>query len=283
MAKEDYTVTFWGVRGSRPVPGPQTIKYGGNTPCVQVQIGEKLIILDAGTGICNLGDKLQQMNAGRPITGDIFITHTHWDHIQGFPFFIPAFQNGNAFSLHGAGTMDLTFANLMRGQMIFPHFPIQLEEMASHIDFLELTPGETVKLGEEITVQTFQNNHPNGGLSFRIEHAGIACCYVTDTEHAPDFDELLINFIKDADLVIYDANYTDDEYLGNHGKPNRIGWGHSTWQAGIRLVQAAKAQRLALFHHDTRRSDDELADIEQQAQEIFPNCFAAREGMVIAL
>ena len=241
------------------------------------------MILDAGTGICNLGDRLQEEFAGSPIKGDIFITHTHWDHIQGFPFFAPAFVPGNSFAMHGAGTMDLTFANLMHGQMIFPHFPIQLEEMAAHIDFKEIAVGETIELTPEITVRTFQNNHPNGGISYRIEHGGAAVCYITDTEHDPLYDQLLIEFIKNANLVIYDANYTEDEYLGLSGKPNRIGWGHSTWQMGIALVKAANAQQLALFHHDTRRSDDDLLEIEGQAQQLFKSCFAAREGMVVQL
>lgn len=283
MSNLDYTVTIWGARGSRPVPGPDTVQYGGNTPCVQVQIGEHLLIFDAGTGICNLGQHLEKQFGDNPIKGDIFITHTHWDHIQGLPFFLPAFKKGNVFTLYGQGKMNQAFEALMKGQMVYPHFPVQFEDMAASIEFHEVETGKQITLTDGIIIETLQNNHPSGSISYRINYGGHTCCYMTDLEHYSTINYELVEFIGDADLVIYDANYTDGEYLGLNDSPNRIGWGHSTWQEGIKLVQLANAKRLILFHHDANRTDKELEVIEQLAQEIYPDCYAAREGMVIQL
>lgn len=281
MGDSDIKVTFWGVRGSRPVPGPSTVKYGGNTPCVQIQIGERLFIMDAGTGICNLGQQLIKDN--NQIRGEIFITHTHWDHIQGFPFFTPAFIRGNHFVLYGQNKMNLTFANLMRGQMLYPHFPVSLERMGASFDFREVNSGEEIDLGDGIKLRTVHNNHPGDSIAYRLEHGKRACCYITDTEHYSCIDFNLKSFIDGADLVIYDTNFTDDEYMGQDGYNSKIGWGHSTWQEGIKLVQAAGARKLVLFHHATHRTDEDMEEIERKAQERFSDCVAAREGMVISL
>jgi phosphoribosyl 1,2-cyclic phosphodiesterase len=256
------------------------VVFGGNTPCVQVQIGERLIILDAGSGIYHLGQEL--LRAKGRVSGDIFITHTHWDHIHGFPFFAPAFDGENRFVLYGQGKTNATFADLMRHQMTHPHFPVQLNEMGAHIDFVEIDSGETICLGE-IKVSAMHNNHPNGSLSYRVDYGNKSCCYLTDTEHYSCVDPYLKDLIHDADLVIYDSNFTDEEYRGDAGFPPRVGWGHSTWQEGIKLVEAAEAKKLVLFHHAMYRSDQELEAIERQARERYADCLAAREGMVISL
>ena len=275
MAKTDFQVIFWGVRGSIPVPGPDTLKYGGNTSCVQVQIRKRLFIFDAGSGIYSLGREL--IKNGEKLSGDIFITHTHWDHIQGFPFFSPAFIKGNHFRLYGQSKTDATFSELMTGQMAYQHFPVSLDQMGAEIDFRELDSRVHLELGDGISLDTIVNNHPNGGLSYRLDCQGRSCCYVTDTEHYPEIDQELCRFVHNSDLVIYDTHFTDDEY------PNYIGWGHSTWQEGIKLVQAADAKRLVLFHHANFRSDNEMEEIEKQAQARMSSCVAAREGMVINL
>ncbi|MDD3270162.1 MAG: MBL fold metallo-hydrolase [Syntrophomonadaceae bacterium] len=275
MKKSDFEVTFWGVRGSLPIPGPHTVKYGGNTSCVQVQISKRLFILDAGTGIYHLGQHL--LKTRKSVSGDIFITHTHWDHIQGFPFFSPAFIRGNHFTLYGQTKVNSTFADLMKGQMTYQHFPVSLGEMGSTIDFHELDSGIELDLGDDIFLNTIHTNHPNGSLAYRLNYKGRSCCYITDTEHYSCVDPKLKNFIKDADLVIYDSNYTDEEY------PQFVGYGHSTWQEAIKLMEAAGAKKLVLFHHDKGRSDEEMEKVENQARERFPNCIAAREGLVIPL
>lgn len=275
MKKSDFEVTFWGVRGSLPVPGPHTVKYGGNTSCVQVQISKRLFILDAGTGIFHLGQHL--MKTRKNVRGDIFITHTHWDHIQGFPFFSPAFIKGNHFTLYGQTKVNSTFADLMKGQMTYQHFPVSLGEMGSTIEFHELDSGIELDLGDDILLNTIHTNHPNGSLAYRLNYKGRSCCYITDTEHYSCVDPKLKSFVKDADLVIYDSNYSDEEY------PQFVGYGHSTWQEAIKLMEASRAKKLVLFHHDKSRSDDEMEKIENQARECFPNCIAAREGLVIPL
>ncbi len=275
MKKSDFEVTFWGVRGSLPVPGPRTVKYGGNTSCVQVQINKRLFILDAGTGIFHLGQHL--MKTRKSVRGDIFITHTHWDHIQGFPFFSPAFIKGNHFTLYGQTKVNSTFADLMKGQMTYQHFPVSLGEMGSTIEFHELDSGTQVDLGDDISLNTVHTNHPNGSLAYRLNYKGRSCCYVTDTEHYSCVDPKLKNFVQNADLVIYDSNYTDEEY------PQFVGYGHSTWQEAVKLMEAANAKKLVLFHHDKGRSDEEMEKVENQARERFPNCIAAREGLVIPL
>ena len=158
IANVDFTVKFWGVRGSLPVPGPHTVRFGGNTSCVQIQIGERLIILDAGSGIYHLGQELLQR--GGCIRGDIFITHCHWDHIQGFPFFYPGFEVGNHFTVYGPKSGDFTLANQFSGQMAFPYFPIKLQDMGAQFDFREVTANTSLDLGDGILVRAMANNHP---------------------------------------------------------------------------------------------------------------------------
>jgi phosphoribosyl 1,2-cyclic phosphodiesterase len=281
MAKVDYQITFWGVRGSLPVPGSKTIKYGGNTPCVQLQIGDRLFIMDAGTGIYNLGQQL--LTQGKPVCGDIFITHTHWDHIQGFPFFGPAFTKGNCFALYGIRSVNLTFADLMKGQMMYDHCPVSIDEMGASIDFHELNFDMEMQMGDDIILRTLGNNHPGGCLSYRLDHKGRSCCYMTDTEHTGEIKPEVLQFTAGADVVIYDSHFTDNEYAGYAGFPSVKGWGHSTWQEGIKLVKACGAKKLVLFHHATFRSDDDMEVIEREAQLQYPNLVAAREGMVISL
>ncbi|HPF20021.1 MAG TPA: MBL fold metallo-hydrolase [Syntrophomonas sp.] len=281
MTQPDFKVVFWGVRGSIPVPGMQTVRYGGNTSCVQIQIGSRLLIMDAGTGIHKLGQALLQAN--QPINGDIFISHTHWDHIQGFPFFAPAFIKGNAFNLYGQTKVNLNFGDLMRGQMMYEHFPVSLEQMGATITMNELISGMTLDLEDGIQVRTLESNHPGGCLCYRVDHAGRSCCYMTDMEHSPQMDPAMIAFAAQADVLIYDANFTDDEYNGVGGLPSRVGWGHSTWQAGIKLLEAARARQLILFHHSNFHDDDDMDRIEQDARRQYAQVTAAREGMVISL
>ncbi len=272
MPETDFVVTFWGVRGSRPVPGAEVLQYGGNTACVEVLIGSTRIILDAGTGICNLGKQL----LGRGQKAYILISHTHWDHIQGFPFFSPVFVPGNRFTLYGEGKMNVSFSRQMHDLMSDPHFPIQLDKVAAELSFREVTDGSLWYLPQGITIHAARNRHPNGALSFRVEHEGRSLCYMTDTEHQSGVDERLLQIAKGVDLLIYDAQYTDEEYAAG-----KQGWGHSTWREGVKLAAAAGASRLLLFHHDPERRDHELEALERLAQQSFSACLAAREGMVI--
>jgi len=284
MNKDKFKVIFWGVRGSRPVPGKDTIKFGGNTSCVELILGKKILILDAGTGICNLGDYLQQKYKNKTIEADIFISHTHWDHIQGFPFFQPAWKKNNIFNLYGRSNHTKTdIKNLLERQMEPSFFPVSFSEMRAEIKFHYFKKDKIIRPGKDITVKSLYNpHHSETSHLLRIEYDGHSCCYITDFEHSPQFENQLINFIKYTDLLIYDANFTDDEYEGKGNEPALKGWGHSTWQQGIKYARAAGVKKLIFFHHATHRKDDELARIEKKASTDY-NCAAAREGMVISL
>ncbi len=281
MGEIKLKITFWGVRGSRPIPGKDTVIFGGNTSCVAVEAGETLIILDAGTGICNLGNHL--METREKIEAHLFITHLHWDHIHGFPFFTPAQHTPNKLYLYGPKKINRSFANLMQEQMSYPYFPVLFEDLKATLRIKDVSGGDRLEVAEGLFVGTAPNNHPGGCLSYRIDYGGKSCCYVTDTEHYRHIDSTLKNLILDADMIIYDSNFTDAEYEGYDKYDTKVGWGHSTWQEGIKLAQAANVSQLIFFHHATHRTDEELFQIEEEAQGIFKNCRAAVEGSSIIL
>lgn len=244
---------FWGVRGSIATPGPTTVRYGGNTPCLEVRAGGRLVILDCGTGLRGLGNAL--MAEKRPISGDIFFSHMHWDHIQGFPFFTPAFIPGNAFRVYGQNKGDQSVKSVLEGQMTDPNFPVPLSIMRSALSFHAITAGDTVELGP-VRVRTVGLNHPGGCLGIRVEHAGAAFVYATDTEHDAQggaLDSALVDLARGADALVYDAMYTEAEY-----RAGKIGWGHSTYSEALRVAKAADVRRLYLFHHDPTHDDDYL-------------------------
>lgn len=244
---------FWGVRGSIASPGPHTVRYGGNTPCIEVHAGGRLIILDGGTGMRGLGQ--QVLARKRPVEADIFFSHLHWDHIQGFPFFTPAYVPGNKFRIYGLKKPDRTVKSVLEGQMTDPSFPVPLSVMGSTLEFHDLQAGDVVELGP-VTVRTAPMTHPGGCLGVRIEHAGKALVYCTDTEHDSETGEMDPNVLalaQDADCFIYDTMYTVEEY--ENGK---VGWGHSTFTEGIRLSRAANVRQLQFFHHEPNHSDDFL-------------------------
>lgn len=273
-------VRFWGVRGSIPSPGPATMRMGGNTPCVELRCGNKIVILDGGTGLRRLGDALMKE---QPVNASVFFSHVHWDHIQGFPFFSPAFLPGNKLDLYGGQNVNATLAETLAGQQNFPNFPVTLEKMGANIHFHEFEDGQVVELGDGVAVKALSLNHPNGCYGYRVEHRGKAVCYCTDTEHGAEPDQNVLSLAKDVDLFIYDAQYTPEEYEGTVGGPPRIGWGHSTFVQGVKLAQAAGAKRLVLFHHDPNQDDAAVLDKERRARELLPATDAAFEGLVYQL
>ncbi|MAZ32393.1 MAG: MBL fold metallo-hydrolase [Thalassospira sp.] len=269
-------VKFWGVRGSIACPSPDHVVYGGNTSCVEMRIGDQTLIFDAGTGIRNLGKDLIR----RKVTeASIYLTHTHWDHINGFPFFVPAYNPVARFHvLAGHLTEQGGVERVFSAQMADPTFPVPLSAMKSKLTFEDFPVGSVLNPADEIVIRTAPLRHPNGATAYRVEYAGKSVCYVTDTEHVPDQpDEVILDFIQNADLVIYDSTYTDEEF------PAKVGWGHSTWQEGIRLCRAANAKRLALFHHDPDHNDGAMTVIEQKARSQWSNTFAARDEMVVVI
>lgn len=278
-------VKFWGVHGSLPRPGPSTLKYGGNTACVEVRHGRTLIIFDAGTGIRDLGDDLlarHKKPTGEPekIVGHIFFSHLHWDHIHGFPFFMPAYKTGNEFHLYAGGGLERTVCQVICDQMCPPNFPITPESMAASVTFHNLQPGDTFDI-DDVVVRVEQLNHPGGSLGYRVESEGKTVTYATDTEYLEGSDETALRLARDADVLIHDGMFTPEQYLGLWDNIRREHWGHSTWESAVRLAEAANVQQLVLFHHGNE--DKVVAEIERKAQEKFPQTKAAYEGMEIVL
>ncbi len=275
-------ITFWGVRGSIPTPGPSTVEIGGNTSCMELRAGKTILIFDAGTGLRVLGQKLLKE---MPVEAHIFFSHVHWDHIQGFPFFAPAFVAGNTFHLYGGKHLSRTLEETMAGQMENPSFPVHLSAMAASMTFSGLQDGQTLELGpDKVKVTWGSGNHPQGVLCYRITHGGRSIVYATDTEHSAIPDPNIVRLSKDADILVHDAQYTPEEYAGtaNSGGP-KSGWGHSTYEAAAQLAKIAGVRKLILYHHDPGQTDAQVRDKERRAREIFSESVAAYEGLTLEL
>ena len=268
-----FRLRFWGTRGSIPTPGSATVRYGGNTPSIEVRTPSgSLVVLDAGTGIRELGRALIARANGSPITGDIFLTHAHWDHIQGIPFFGPLFLPGNRVTFHSHCNGSLE--EVLEGQMARPYFPIDLASVAARREFVDIDSQAVSFSG--ITIRPFSLNHPQGAVGYRIETGKSVIVYATDHEHGdPRLDKLLLENAAEADILIYDAQYTPEEYS------KYSGWGHSTWVEAVRVARDARARRLLLFHHDPAHNDAFLEEIGNTARQSFEAVEAAREGSVI--
>ncbi|WP_018934890.1 MBL fold metallo-hydrolase [Thioalkalivibrio sp. ALJ24] len=294
--------TFWGVRGSIPVPGPQTLRYGGNTTCIEVRgAHDELIILDAGTGIFQLA---RQLLADMPLEASIFITHTHWDHIQGLPFFIPIFVAGNRIRIHGAAdpVNQRDIREVLSRQMDYAFFPVRNNELAATMDYVTLREGETTQAGS-VTVTSMIMGHPVLDFAYRLESGGRTLVFTGDHEwpyniHAPgeeghaEYEALvqerraaIIDFFRGADALIIDSAYTPEEY------PRRTGWGHGTFDASIRAAREAGVGQVWLTHHEPTRDDDELDRVFAEALERNPPpdpaqepaIHLAREGVTVTL
>lgn len=297
-------VRFWGVRGSHPTPGPRTVEVGGNTACVEVRAGPHLLILDAGTGIIGLGDELvrERRATGKPIVAHIFYTHTHHDHIQGFPFFKPAYLGDTICYMYGPGSLQLDLEGTLSSAMLPPTFPVQLHEMSAlklihtvnETQVIVIPPSgepmvrnayrDAVRTGpEDVRVDVLRSYaHPHHGvLIYRITWRGYSLVYATDTEGYHGGDQRLIAFARAADLLIHDAQYTEEEY----GAPQfpKQGWGHSTPEMAIGIARAAGIGRLVLFHHDPAHDDAHVRAMERAAQTLFPSCIAAYEGLTLTI
>ncbi len=262
------TARFWGVRGSLATPGTDTTRYGGNTSCVEVIADGERLIFDMGSGLRGLGQSLGGIAGAR---ATFFLSHYHWDHIQGLPFFAPAFHPGSELTVHGATRHGKSVREILSGLMVTPYFPISLGEMQAKLHFRSIENGSQIKLGEA-TVTARELNHPGGSLGYRVDLGGASVVYATDFEHGTASDDVLVELARGADLLIYDATYTDDEY------ERARGWGHSTWQVAVRLAQTAGAKRLVLFHHDPSHDDAQVDAILLRARKLFPATDAAQEG-----
>jgi phosphoribosyl 1,2-cyclic phosphodiesterase len=290
-------VRFWGTRGSIPTPGNASKKYGGNTSCLEVRVDDTLLICDGGTGLRELGQDLLKRGPG-PIKGHLFFSHTHWDHIQGFPFFVPAYQPQNTFRVYGTAEGDRRAYELLSGQMrSVEYFPVDFAELKAHIDADHIDEGR--RLIEGVKVQFFEQVHPGRSWAYSFEKDGIKVVFATDNEidlalgdkeqalKEPDaprkIPEELVEFVRGADLLVADGQYFDDEY------PRKVGWGHPRATTVVDLAAAADVKQLAVFHHDPMHSD---ADVDrkislcrERAERRTRNLvvFGAREGMEIKL
>jgi len=278
--QNQFTVHFWGVRGSIACPGSETVRYGGNTPCVEMRVGSERLIFDGGTGLRVLG---QSLLAQMPVTGHLFFSHYHWDHIQGFPFFVPAFIKINTFYIYGTIAPDgSTVQHRLNDQMLHPNFPVPLQIMGADLKFVDISVGKSIKISDDIIVETALLNHPGEAVGYRVNWRNYAAAYVSDTEHFPDrLDENVLFLARNADVLIYDATYTDEEYHSE--KTSKVGWGHSTWQEAVKVAKAANVKRLVIFHHDPLHNDDFMDKTGEQVAEQFPNSLIAREGLSIQL
>lgn len=259
LSRPALRATCWGTRGSVPSPGRETVVYGGNTPCLEVRPADgRCLIFDAGTGIRNLGQKLTAENAS--VDAELFLTHFHWDHIQGIPFFSPLYQAETRLRIHGVPQEDLDLETLFAGQMGPVYFPVPYHALAADLDYRPLQGEPWCQGGVEVAA--FRVRHPGRTVGYRIRAAGATVAYIPDNELvggdypvASEWYDHLVEFIRGADLLFHDAMYSESEYA------HRVGWGHSTYDQALELATVAGVRRLQFFHHAPERTDEELAHL----------------------
>jgi phosphoribosyl 1,2-cyclic phosphodiesterase len=298
-------LTFWGVRGSIPTPGKHTVRYGGNTPCLELRLDDdRLIIFDAGTGIRSFGDYL--INKGESVKAHLFISHPHWDHIQGFPFFKPAFIPGNELTIIGTDRDEKPLNEIISEQMNRIYFPVQLHDLKAKIKFVPIREEGEMKVHDAL-VKMIYVNHPGFSLGYRVEYKGKSLIYISDNEPFDrasaasmsnfepkvkekfmkdsngDPNQRIFDFCRGADVLIHDTTYTPEEYI------DRIGWGHSDYLFSLRLAAEANVRRLYIFHHDQNHSDEKVDDILKKCKKEIRSrgykfeCEAAVENTTISI
>lgn len=266
-------ITFWGVRGSIPCALPEYAEFGGNTACVEAEIDGHTVIFDAGTGIRPLSKVLKKRGLK---ACDLLISHTHWDHISGFPFFEPLFDKDFTLTVYGGVFDGRTVRAALTAEMEPPFFPISLNKTAATVRFRDIAEKGRFTLNDgKIAVSTVPLNHPNGATGYRIDAGGASFAYISDTEHPVGKD--IVGMIRGCDMMIYDATYTSEEYAA------RVGWGHSTADEAAKLADEAGVKRVFLFHHSPDHTDADLNEIEQRIQRINPRVSVAREGESLTL
>jgi len=302
--RSGFVIKFWGVRGSVPVPGPDTAEFGGNTSCTEVRVGDTLIVVDAGTGIRSLGNSL--IRHGQPVHAHLLITHTHWDHLCGFPFFSPMYDPRTRLWLHGRGHFGSTLEEIVSNQMKYSYFPVRASLLPASIQYDEVDRDSFTV--DSVTVRAMNTNHPVLSLAYRLSDSGKSVVFTGDHEPFYDFvtdghehttqmfgeDEVaetveeqnrhVVEFASGADLIVADAQYTPEEYQ------YKKGWGHMTYEQAVQLAVEAEAKQLAITHHDPERTDSQMQEIEARAREYASKVsshpltvFAARENMEVAL
>ncbi len=270
-------VKFWGVRGSTPTPQSENLRYGGNTSCVEVRLDDQLFIFDCGTGFRTLGHGLKNEFRDRPLSAHVFVSHFHWDHIQGIPFFGPLYDNAENHFVFYSSSRNRSLKKVMEEQMASPYFPVNMSEMKARREFRDVEEDRMELDG--VTVQTRWLNHPQGCLGFRLETKDGVFVYATDNEPGNElFDKNVRELAAGADVLIYDSQYLPEEY-----EAQRRGWGHSHWREAVNIVMESGARELVLYHHDPDHNDNCIDKVVTEARNYYPRVRAASEGMEITV
>lgn len=275
-AQSGMTIHFWGTRGTRMVTGDACRKYGRKTICVEVRCGERIVILDAGSGMVPLGNRLMESDTR---SFDLLLTHAHYDHVEGIPFFAPFYDPEFRTRFWSGRLKGIdTARDIVDGLMKEPYFPIRQEKFRARISYKDIEDGKTIDLGDGITVHTTRLHHPGGATGYRIEYEGASFGFITDTTHAPgQRDQELLEFLDGVDAFAYDCSYLDEEF------PQFSSFGHSTWEEALRLKEACGAGAVYGLHHMPFREDHHLDEIAARMLEGNAGCFIARDEMEIFL
>ena len=277
QGSEQFFVRFWGVRGSIPTPGPDTVRYGGNTTCIEVRCGDTIIVIDTGTGARRLGTQLLSETYGK-LDVHLFYSHLHMDHIQGFPFFAPIYEPTTTVRIYSGPPAESTTRGVLTTQMADPSFPVPLEHLRSTLEFHGIERGDSVQLGK-VEVQTCELNHPGRAMGIRVNYMGKSFVQCSDVEHRSDEpDEEIVELCQGADFLSWDSTYVaGPEYEAHKG------WGHSTWQHGVKVADAADVGTFIAFHHDPGHNDAFMDRVAQALSAKRPGSLVAREGMKLDL